>query len=202
MSENDVLTWGCVLDKWLSFKPVIFVLSLYRVISKQTCLDTSGLSERAFTGNLYCLLSSWNRTDDYMSAPESFGSPCALVHDFVMRSWSSRSSCTFLALESQIEKCFSGFSSVSVWVEGGDLCASCMPCMVMQAVLYLDVSPPAWKKKVRICLTHAHARTHKHTPAYFFHIPHVRRSVIGWSSKWLERNFFFPVRSFNWLFTG
>lgn len=61
-----------------------------------------------------------------------------------------------------------------MWVKGGDVCVSRTPCMVMQAVLYLDVSPAVRKKKVHKCFTHIHAGARRHTHAYFFHIPHVR----------------------------
>lgn len=68
------------MNKWLSFRPVIFVLFLYRVISKQTCLDTSGLSEHAFLGNLYSL--SPPGTDDYILALNHFDS--RLCHALVV----------------------------------------------------------------------------------------------------------------------
>lgn len=52
-----------------------------------------------------------------------------------------------------------------MWVERGDLCVSCSPCMVMQTVLCLDVSPPAWKNQVHKCPTHTRmcARAHAQT---------------------------------------
>lgn len=137
VSENDILTGGSVLDKWLSFKPVIFVLSLYRAISKQTCLGTSGLSEHAFTGNFYCLSSSgteqmiiyqpwiiwfsWFTTLSCARGPRSAPAHCSHLNH------NSRNATQAL----RVYPCG--------W-RGEDLCMSCMPCMVMQAVLYLDVS--------------------------------------------------------------
>lgn len=201
MWENDVLTWGSVSDKWLSFKPVIFVLSLYRVISKQTCLDTSGLSEHAFTGNLYCLLSSWNRTDDYMSAPESFGSPCAFGFCRVLVVLAPllhipRARVTNRKVLLRLCECLR--------VGGGGRSVCVLYAVYGYAGSSLSRCFTTRLEKESSYMSHARTRTrtHKHTPAYFFHIPHVRRSVIGCSSKWLERHFFSPVRSFNWLFTG
>lgn len=79
VSDNDDLTGGSVLDEWLGFRPVIFVIPYIVLLQNKHAWTLFGPSEHVFTGNFYCLF-SWNRAGNYLSALSSFVCPCAFCH--------------------------------------------------------------------------------------------------------------------------
>lgn len=125
------------------------------------------LSEHVFPGN--CCCASCPGTERMIIHLRWFGSRCVLSHSSVTRSWSLRRSRTFLTAEIAIPEAL---------IDGH------APRLCCWRQLFIKMLHHPLKE------TKVHQSPTSHTHTYFFHIPHVRLSVIGWSSEWLELNFF------------